>query len=188
MTEYSSLEEIRLEKIETLRAEGIEVYPTRARRTHTSAEAISAFESAEASETEVEAILAGRLRATRNMGKISFAHIEDGAGRIQLFFRLNDVGEEKLEFFAKMFDLGDFIEAEGVMFRTRTGEVTLRVQNFKLLAKAVTPLPAAKDETLEDGTVVRHAALEDVQLRARQRYADLAVNETTRETFTARSA
>lgn len=187
MTEYSSLEQIRLEKIETLRADGIETYPTRARRTHTSAQAISAFESLEASETEVEAILAGRLRATRNMGKISFAHIEDGAGRIQLFFRLNDVGEEKLEFFAKMFDLGDFIEAEGVMFRTRTGEVTLRVQDFKLLAKAVTPLPAAKDETLEDGTVVRHAALEDVQLRARQRYADLAVNESTRETFRKRA-
>ena len=187
MTEYTSLEEVRLEKIEALRAAGIEAYPTRARRTHTSAEAISAFESAEASETEVVAILAGRLRATRNMGKISFAHIEDGAGRIQLFFRLNDVGEEKLEFFAKMFDLGDFIEAEGVMFRTRTGEVTLRVQDFRLLAKAVTPLPAAKDETLEDGTVVRHAALEDVQLRARQRYADLAVNESTRETFRKRA-
>lgn len=188
MTEYSPLEQVRLEKIETLRAEGIEAYPTRARRTHTSAEAISAFESAEASETEVVAIVAGRLRATRNMGKISFAHIEDGAGRIQLFFRLNDVGEEKLEFFAKMFDLGDFIEAEGTMFRTRTGEVTLRVQNFKLLAKAVTPLPAAKDETLEDGTLVRHAALEDVQLRARQRYADLAVNVSTRETFRKRAA
>ena len=83
--------------------------------------------------------------------------------------------------------LGDFIEAEGTVFRTRTGEVTLRVQDFKLLAKAVTPLPAAKDETLEDGTVVRHAALEDVQLRARQRYADLAVNESTRETFRKRA-
>lgn len=74
------------------------------------------------------------------------------------------------------------------MFRTRTGEVTLRVSDFKLLAKAVTPLPAAKDETLEDGTIVQHAALEDVQLRARQRYADLAVNLDTRETFRKRAA
>jgi lysyl-tRNA synthetase class 2 len=188
MTEYTSLEQVRLEKIETLRAEGIEPYPTRARRTHTSVEAIAAFESAEASEADVAAVLTGRLRAMRHMGKISFAHIEDGAGRVQLFFRANDVGKEKLEFFKKMFDLGDFVEAEGKMFRTRTGEVTLQVQDFKLLSKAVTPLPAAKDETLEDCTVVHHAALEDVQLRARQRYADLAVNETTRETFRKRAA
>lgn len=188
MAEYSSLEKVRLEKIEALKEQGIEAYPTRARRTHTSLEAISAFERAEASETEVEAVLAGRLRAVRNLGKISFAHIEDGAGRVQLFFRVNDIGKEKLDFFVKFFDLGDFIEAEGTMFRTRTGEVTLRVRDFKLLAKAVTPLPAAKDETLEDGTVVQHAALEDSQLRARQRYADLAVNLSTRETFRKRAA
>jgi lysyl-tRNA synthetase class 2 len=188
MTEYTSLEEIRLEKIAALRAAGIECYPTRARRTHTSLEAIKAFESAEASEKEVEAIVTGRLRSMRNLGKISFAHIEDGYGRIQLFFRVNDLGKEKLDLFAKMFDLGDFIEAEGVLFRTRTGEVTLRVRSFKMLAKAVTPLPAAKDETLEDGTVVQHAALEDSQLRARQRYADLAVNLGTRETFRKRAA
>ena len=188
MTEYTSLEQVRLEKIEELRAEGIEVYPTRARRTHLSTEAIAAFEAVEGNEgAVVEAILAGRLRAMRHMGKLSFAHIEDGAGRIQLFLRLNDVGDAKLEFFKKMFDLGDFIEAEGTMFRTRTGEVTLQVRDFKLLAKAVTPLPAAKDETLEDGTVIHHAALEDVQLRARQRYADLAVNVSTRETFRKRA-
>ncbi len=187
MTEYSSLEQIRLDKIKELRAEGIEPFPTRARRTHTSLEAIAAFESAEASEKEVAAVLTGRLRSARNMGKISFAHIEDGAGRVQLFLRANDLGKEKLDFFVKMFDLGDFIEAEGTMFRTRTGEVTLRVRDFKLLAKAVTPLPAAKDETLEDGTVVRHAALEDSQLRARQRYADLAVNPETRDTFRKRA-
>ena len=188
MSEYTSLEKIRLEKIEELRIEGIEPYPTRATRTHTSLEAISAFEQAEADETEVTATLVGRLRSARNLGKISFAHIEDGYGRVQLFFRVNDIGKEKLDLFAKMFDLGDFIQAEGTMFRTRTGEVTLRVSDFKLLAKAVTPLPAAKDETLEDGTVVRHAALEDSQLRARQRYADLAINEETRETFRKRAA
>ena len=195
MTEYSSLEQIRLDKIETLRAEGIETYPTRAKRTHTSAEAIAAFEkaeetesSSEGSEEEIIATLTGRLRSARNLGKISFAHIEDGAGRIQLFFRINDIGKEKLEFFAKMFDLGDFIQAEGKIFRTRRGEVSLHVSDFKMLSKAVTPLPAAKDETLEDGTVVHHAALEDFQLRARQRYADLAVNLETRETFRKRAA
>ncbi|HIE24947.1 MAG TPA: lysine--tRNA ligase, partial [Anaerolineales bacterium] len=148
MTAYTKLEEIRLGKIEILRAEGIEIYPTRAERTHTSVEAIEAFERVEENEEEIKATLVGRLRSARNLGKISFAHIEDGAGKIQLFFRVDDIGKEKLDFFAKMFDLGDFIQAEGTMFRTRTGEVTLRVNDFKLLAKAVTPLPAAKDETL----------------------------------------
>jgi lysyl-tRNA synthetase class 2 len=132
--------------------------------------------------------LAGRIRAMRPMGKLSFAHIEDGAGKIQLFFRLNEVGKENLDFFNRMFDIGDFIQAEGVMFRTKTGEATLHVYSFRLLAKSVSPLPAAKDETLADGTVVRHAALEDPELRARQRYADLAVNPDVRETFRKRAA
>ncbi|MGB8980752.1 MAG: lysine--tRNA ligase [Anaerolineales bacterium] len=188
MTEYNSLEKIRLQKLEELRAEGVEAYPTRARRTHLSTEAIAEFESAEKEGREVRVTLGGRIRATRPMGKISFVHIEDGAGRIQLFLRLNEVGKERLEFFNRMFDIGDFIQAEGVMFRTKTGEVTLHVHDFALLAKSVSPLPAAKDETLEDGTVVRHAALEDPELRARQRYADLAVNPDVRETFRKRAA
>jgi lysyl-tRNA synthetase, class II len=87
-----------------------------------------------------------------------------------------------------MFDLGDFIEATGVMFRTKAGEVSLHVHDFKLLAKSITPLPADKDVTKEDGTVVRYATLEDPELRARQRYADLAVNPDVRETFRKRAA
>src|SRR5689334_16496509 len=188
MTEYNSLEKIRLQKIEELNAEGVETYPTRAKRTHLSTEAIAEFEAQEKENAEVKVTLAGRLRAMRAMGKISFAHIEDGSGKIQLFLRLNELGKERLDFFNKMFDLGDFIQAEGVMFRTKTGEATLHVRDFKLLAKSVSPLPAAKDETLEDGTVLRHAALEDPELRARQRYADLAVNADVRETFRKRAA
>ena len=187
MTEYNSLEKIRLQKLEELRAEGIETYPTRAQRTHLSTEAIAEFEAAEKESRELRVTLAGRIRAMRPMGKVSFAHIEDGAGRIQLFFRLNEVGKENLDLFNRMFDIGDFIQAEGVMFRTKTGEATLHVHNFRLLAKSVSPLPAAKDETLEDGTIVRHAALEDAELRARQRYADLAVNPDVRETFRKRA-
>ena len=188
MPEYNSLEKIRLQKIEELRAQGVEPYPTRAERTHTSAQAIAEFETAEKNGSEVKVTLAGRIRATRAMGKISFAHIEDGEGKIQLFFRLNELGQDRVDFFNKMFDIGDFIQASGVMFRTKTGEVTLHVHDFRLLAKAVSPLPAAKDETLEDGTVVRHAALEDAELRARQRYADLAVNPEVRENFRKRAA
>ncbi len=166
MPEYTSLEKIRLEKLEELRAEGVEPYPTRAERTHTSVQVIAAFEAAEKQATEgetpeVKATLAGRIRASRPMGKLTFAHIEDGDGKIQLFFRVNELGQEQVDLFNAMFDLGDFIQATGVMMRTRTGEATLLVHDFKLLAKSVTPLPAAKDETLEDGTVVRHAALED---------------------------
>src|SRR5574342_1377415 len=187
MTEFNPLEKIRLQKLEELRAEGIEAYPTRAKRTHLSADAIAEFEAAEKEGREVRVTLAGRIRAMRPMGKISFAHIEDGAGKIQLFFRLNEVGKERLDFFNKIFDIGDFIQAEGVMFRTRSGEVTLHVHDFKLLAKSISPLPAAKDQRLPDGTVVRHAALEDPELRARQRYADLAVNPEVRETFRRRA-
>jgi lysyl-tRNA synthetase class 2 len=187
MPEYTSLEKIRLQKIEELRAEGIDSYPTRAERTHTSAQAIAEFEAAEKDGREVKVTLAGRIRATRAMGKISFAHIEDGYGKVQLFFRINELTQERVDFFNKMFDIGDFIQASGVMFRTKTGEVTLHVHDFKLLAKAVSPLPADKDVTQDDGSVVRYAALEDAELRARQRYADLAVNPEVRETFRQRA-
>lgn len=181
---YSPLEIIRLNKLETLQSNGIEPYPTRSERTHLSQEAIAAFIQAEESgeETAIKATVAGRLRAMRPMGKITFAHIEDGSGRIQLFFRANELGTEKLKLFDQEFDLGDFIQASGEIFRTRTGEVTLKVTHFKMLAKAITPLPAAKDEVV-DGEVIRHATLEDPETRYRQRYADLAVNPSVRDIF-----
>ncbi len=189
MAEPTQLEKIRIEKVETLRAEGIEPYPTRADRTHTSQQAIAAFEQAEAvgQQQPVMVTLAGRLRSMRPMGKITFAHIEDGDGRVQLFLRANDIGPEQLEFFSREFDLGDFLQAGGEMFRTRTGEVTLRVTAFRMLAKAITPLPAAKDEVV-DGEVVRHATLSDPETRYRQRYADLAVNLEVRQIFRTRAA
>ncbi|MDX9991849.1 MAG: lysine--tRNA ligase [Anaerolineales bacterium] len=191
MAEYTHLEKIRLQKIEELRAEGIEPYPARAERTHTSQQAIAALDAVTVdgqATAEVPATLAGRIRATRPMGKLTFAHIEDGAGKIQLFLRVNELGQEQVDFFNRMFDLGDFIQASGLMMRTRTGEATLQVHQFQMLAKSVSPLPADKDETLADGGLVRHAALEDPELRARQRYADLAVNPDVRETFRKRAA
>ena len=187
--EYSNLELIRLEKLERLRSRGIEPYPTRAERTHTSVQAIRSFEQKEAagSTEPLVATLAGRLRSMRPMGKITFAHIEDGDGRVQLFMGANQVGEENLDLFNREFDLGDFVQAAGEMFRTRSGEVTLRVSSFRLLAKAITPLPAAKDEVV-DGEVVRHATLADPESRYRQRYADLAVNADVRHIFRTRAA
>lgn len=187
--DYSNLEQNRLEKVQRLRAGGIEPYPPRARRTHTSQEAIQAFEAAQSAgqSDPIQATLAGRLRSMRPMGKITFAHIEDGDGRIQLFFRANDIGQEGLDLFNHEFDLGDFLQASGELFRTRAGEITLRVDDFRMLAKAITPLPAAKDEVV-DGEVVRHALLSDPETRYRQRYADLAVNPEVRRIFEVRAA
>ena len=186
--EFSELERVRLEKLERLREAGIEPYPTRAEPTHRVAEAIKKFEEAEAGEevAPIQATLAGRLRSMRAMGKLIFAHLEDGTGRIQLFLRVNELGEELLDRFREDLDLGDFIQAEGSLMRTRTGEISLLVSTYKLLAKAITPLPAAKDEVV-DGKVVHHATLNDPELRFRQRYADLAVNPEVREVFQTRA-
>jgi lysyl-tRNA synthetase, class II len=187
--EYSNLEINRLQKIKRLRDQGIEPYPHRTERTHTSSEAISAFQAAESADNseEVLAVLVGRIRSMRPMGKISFAHIEDGHGRVQLFLRSNDLGEDKFNLFTREFDLGDFIEARGVMFRTRSGEISLRVSDFRMLSKSITPLPAAKDEVV-DGELVRHALLADPEMRYRQRYADLAINPQVREIFRKRAS
>ncbi len=186
---FSELERTRLEKLRQLQADGVEPYPARAEQTHTSREAIDAFERAEEAgdESPIEVTLAGRLRSLRTMGKIAFAHIEDRAGKVQLFFRINDLGEEKMAELEKYFDLGDFIQASGHMFRTRRGEATLYVEDFKMLSKALRPLPAAKDEVV-DGEVVRHATLSDPETRYRQRYVDLAVNPDVREIFKIRAA
>lgn len=189
MTEYTNLENIRLEKLRELREKGIDPYPRRVDRTHTTREAIQAFSRVESEEGDknVQATLVGRLRSMRPMGKITFADIEDGEGQIQLFFRADDIGEDHVEFFNHYFDLGDFIEAHGVVFRTRSGEITLRVKSFRMISKAITPLPAAKDEVV-DGEVVQHATLADPETRYRQRYADLAVNADVREIFRTRAA
>jgi lysyl-tRNA synthetase class 2 len=194
MNELTSLEMNRMEKLERLRLKGIEPYPTRTIRTHTSQSASRLFEAAETAAAAkgeqvppVKAALAGRLRSMRPMGKITFAHIEDGEGRIQLFFRANDIGQDQLDLFNHEFDLGDFVQASGEMFRTRAGEISLRVESFQMLAKAITPLPAAKDEVV-DGKIVRHALLSDPETRYRQRYADLAVNPEVRQIFQTRAA
>ena len=193
MEDLSSLGKKRLEKLERLRQKGIEPYPTRTTRTHTSRSAMCAFEAIENASAEGEQVppinvsLAGRLRSMRPMGKITFAHIEDGEGRIQLFLRANDIGQEQLDLFNREFDLGDFVQASGEMFRTRAGEISLKVEAYKLLAKALTPLPAGKDE-LVDGKIISHEDLADPETRYRQRYADLAVHPEVRQIFKTRTA
>ncbi len=182
--EVNDLEKVRLEKALNMRRNGREPYPTRTNVTTNIAEAIDTFTADETAEHIFT--LGGRIRATRPMGKIIFAHIEDGFGRIQLFLRVNTLGEEAMKLFLEDYDLGDFIQATGKLFRTRTGEITLEVTEFKMLAKAITPLPAAKDEVV-DGEIVRHATLSDPETRYRQRYADLAVNPDVRKVFQTRA-
>jgi lysyl-tRNA synthetase class 2 len=182
--ELNDLEKVRLEKALRMRSEGRDPYPTRSLITSNIAEALAAFVADET--VEHQATLAGRIRATRPMGKIIFAHIEDGYARVQLFFRVNDLGEDLMKRFLDDFDLGDFIQASGKLFRTKTGEITLAVSDISMLSKAITPLPAAKDEVV-DGEVVRHATLSDPETRYRQRYADLAVNPDVRKVFQARA-
>lgn len=185
MAELNELEQVRVEKLEALREAGLQAYPRQTERTHTSREAIKALMDAAEGET-VRAVVAGRLRSIREMGKITFAHIEDGAGKLQLFFRQDTLGEARYGILGRYFDIGDFIEAGGHMFETRTGEVTLWVEDFRMLSKAVTPLPAAKEEIV-DGERVVYSAFSDPEARYRERYVDLAVNPQIREVFETRA-
>jgi len=185
--ELTELERQRVEKLERLRARGIEPYPHRVERTHTIAEALAALEAAEtAGEGGPQVAVAGRLRSMRVMGKATFAHIEDGSGSIQLFLRVQDVGEEAYEVFRQDFDLGDFVGAQGTLMRTRTGESSILVKRVRMLSKAVSPLPVIKEKEI-DGQLVRYSAFSDVEERYRQRYADLASNPEVRELFRVRA-
>jgi lysyl-tRNA synthetase class 2 len=184
MPDLSDLERIRLAKAARLRQAGHEPYPARARRSHTTGEAVRDFEAAGAARVPVT--LAGRLRSIRSMGKAAFAHIEDRGGSLQLYLKADDVGSEAYRLFQEAFDLGDFIEASGFMFRTRTGEISLHVERFRMLAKALSPLPSAKEESV-DGVRVVHHAFANPEARYRERYADLAVNADVREIFLTRA-
>lgn len=183
----NNLEQERLDKLNSLRARQVEPYPNRVRRTHTTAEALHAFEAAErqaASEPEPVAVtVAGRIVRQNLKGKVYFAHIEDGAGRLQLFVRIDNVGEAAYGMIRQDLDLGDFVQASGTMMRTRAGEVSVLVEDLTVLAKALSPLPVIKERVAEDGTIERYGAFSDVEERYRQRYADLAVNPETRAVF-----
>ncbi|MEN6434773.1 MAG: OB-fold nucleic acid binding domain-containing protein, partial [Anaerolineaceae bacterium] len=187
--ELTDLEKIRMEKLQNLVARGVEPYPTRANPTHTIQEALTLLDAAEKAGGELPKgiTLTGRLRAMRPMGKLTFAQVEDGTGKIQFFFRINEVGEEVLASLTNDYDLGDFIEGTGNVMRTRTGEPTLQILSFRMLAKSISPLPAAKDEVV-DGKIIHHAGLTDPETRYRQRYADLVVNPEVRKVFTSRAA
>jgi lysyl-tRNA synthetase class 2 len=181
----TSLEEQRLSKLRQLRDAGIDPYPPRIRRTHTTAQALAEFEAVPTDE-EIEVTVTGRLVSMRDMGRTIFAHVADGHGQIQLFLSRAEIGEEMHRIFSKLLDLGDFVQASGPLVRTRTGEISVRVREWKLLSKSITPLPVVKEQQV-GGEKVRYSAFSDVEERYRQRYADLAVNPEVRQIFHVRA-
>jgi len=185
--------EDRLHKLEALRRLGVEPFAYGYSVTHRAAAARTGFEEAEAGATldeqgETESVrLAGRLISMRSHGKTVFADLEDASGRIQLYLRKKDLGEETWAII-ELLDAGDWLGVEGPLMRTRMGEVTLRATTIELLAKSLRPLPFGKQEVDEaTGQVVIHGGFADVEQRYRQRYADLAVHPDAREVFRIRA-
>lgn len=163
----------RAAKLERLIEQGVDPYPARASFTHTAAQALAAFD-AEAEEQPTVTV-AGRLMSIRVMGKSTFAHVRDGSGQVQIYLQRDVLGEESYNIFRHEVDLGDFGQFTGELFRTRTGEVTIRVTAWAFLGKTLRPMPD------------KWHGLRDTELRYRQRYLDLLSNDEVRELFIKRT-
>ena len=195
MQQLSEQEQIRREKLEKIKALGVDPYPAPLYPVNTSAKEIKENYKEEVLEDGTkkrlnfqEVCIAGRLMATRTAGKATFAELQDSTGRIQLYVRRDDVcpGEDKTFYdtvFAKLLDLGDFIGIKGYAFITKMGEITVHATEITLLSKSLRPLPVVKTD--ESGNVFD--ALSDPEMRYRQRYVDLVVNTKVRETFLKRT-
>ena len=147
-----------------IREAGLEPYPRQSFRTHSIAQAIEEFTATEAESGDpLVATVAGRLVSNRVMGKLAFGHIEDTSGKMQLFIRRDFLGEQTFQLYKKALDLGDFVEAEGPVVRTRTGEISIQVKKLRMLAKAITPLPISKEYEDEQGNITRNSAFADVE-------------------------
>ncbi len=182
----SEQEQQRIAALEELRAMGIEPYPAAEYKvTHSTAALRANFTQLEAERTPVR--IAGRLRARRIMGSASFVSLQDGAGQIQVYVNRDALcpGEDKElynRFFKKLLDLGDIVGFEGFMFTTKSGEQSLHAESITLLSKAIRPLPVVKEK---DGQ--QFDAFSDPEQRYRQRYVDLVLNASVRDTFVRRS-
>jgi lysyl-tRNA synthetase class 2 len=169
---FERLRAVRLQKLEQLREAGQNPYPYRFARTHT-VEQCRAGEAALV-ESETELAVAGRVMSVRGHGKTMFAHLEDASGRIQLYVRRDDLGEDVFGLF-KLIEVGDIIGVRGSLFRTRTEELTVRLASFEVLSKAIRPLPE------------KWHGLTDKEIRYRQRYVDMVMNPEVREVFLKRA-
>ena len=153
---------VRIKKIEDLREKNIDPFPAQFIRTHTSLQSIREFEKAE-EESDIKVTGGGRITARRGMGKATFIDLRDAQGQIQLLVRKNNLGEDYD--LLNYIDIGDWLGATGILFKTRTGEITVQVSSFQILCKAIRSLPE------------KWHGLTDVETRFRQRYLDLIANE-----------
>ena len=184
--ERSYVIEDRIRKLEQLRELGVEPFAYSYAVTHSTAQARELLPDG-ASEDDTEVRVAGRLVSMRGHGKTSFAHLSDRAGKIQLYFRKDELGDAAFATL-HLLDTGDWIGVRGTMMLTKTGEKTIRVAGFELLAKSIRPLPLGKEEVDEaTGERVVHSGFTDLEQRYRQRYADLAVNPEVRDVFYTRT-
>ena len=181
--ELSEQEQVRREKLEKIKSLGIDPYPADLYPvSHYSSEIKNTFEDGK------NVVLAGRLMSRRIQGNASFAELQDSKGRIQLYFNRDEIcsGEDKVlynDLYKKLLDIGDIIGVEGNLFKTKVGEKTVLVKNFKLLSKSLRPLPLPKEDS-EGNT---YDEFNDPELRYRQRYVDLIVNSDVKETFIKRT-
>jgi len=163
------LRQTRLEKLEAIKKAGLNPYPAKTKRTHKIKETLENFKSLVSSKKEI--FLVGRIKSLRVHGGATFFHIEDGTGQIQAFLRKNRLGEKGYEFFLDNFDIGDFIQARGILFKTKKGEKTIEASDFKMLVKSLRPLPE------------KWHGLKDIEERYRKRYLDLIFNPEVKEKF-----
>ncbi|MCS6936189.1 MAG: lysine--tRNA ligase [Candidatus Bipolaricaulota bacterium] len=175
MDESNPLRAERLRKLEAWRQRGIDPYPTRFARTHLAQQLHELFRDLPAgADSQTRAALAGRITARRLMGGATFLDLRDGSGRIQLYATADLLKPEEYELFTQV-DIGDFLGVEGLVFRTRRGELSIKTEKFTILAKALRPLPE------------KWHGLQDVEIRYRQRYLDLIANESARRIAVMRS-
>ncbi len=166
-------EAVRQEKLRTLIKEGIDPYPERGNRTHLIHDVLELFESFFASGEKI--ILTGRIKTIRKHGGLTFLHLEDGSGKMQAAIKKDEVGAKQYELFHVAVDLGDFLELEGRLFKTKLGEKTLAAQKYSILSKSLLPLSE------------KFHGLTDVELRYRKRYLDLLANPEVKNVFETRS-
>ncbi|AVM22421.1 lysine--tRNA ligase [Bacillus pumilus] len=169
--------QVRRDKMNKMREEGIDPFGERYDRSHQSAQIIAEydeFSKEDLEEKSAQVTIAGRMMTKRGKGKAGFAHIQDLEGQIQIYVRKDSVGEEAYELF-KSSDLGDIIGVTGTVFKTNVGELSIKATSFEVLTKALRPLPD------------KYHGLKDVEQRYRQRYLDLIVNPESKQTFIMRS-
>ena len=181
--EFSEQELVRRDKLKKIRDLGIDPYPAELFPVSDySIEIKNNFQ------TDKKVVISGRLMSRRIQGNASFAELQDSKGKIQLYFNRDEIcpGENKIlynELYKKLLDIGDIIGVEGTLFKTKVGEKTVLVKNFKLLSKSLRPLPLPKEDS--EGNL--YDEFNDPELRYRQRYVDLIVNSDVRETFVKRT-